>query len=88
MDAVASEVVMRPFEPAIVPAPAELEVVVEVPLVADFDSYYAAQFERAVGLAYALCGNRGAAEELAQEAFSIPRRPKRFGWRPRRETFG
>lgn len=60
---------MTPSEPATVHAPAELDVVVEVPLPADFDSFYAGQFERAVGLAYALCGNRGAAEELAQEAF-------------------
>ena len=44
---------MTPFEPAVGLPLAELEVPVDVPLLADFDTFYAAQFERAVGLAYA-----------------------------------
>lgn len=40
-----------------------------VPLLADFQAFYAEHFHRAVGLAYALCGDRSSAEELAQEAF-------------------
>jgi RNA polymerase sigma-70 factor, ECF subfamily len=42
----------------------------KVPLTAEFDAFYAAHYHRVVGLAYALCGDRSAAEELAQEAFA------------------
>ena len=40
------------------------------PDVADFDAFYALHHRRAVGLAYALCGDRAAAEELAHDAFT------------------
>lgn len=46
------------------------ESLVEVPLTTDFDAFYAAHYHRVVGLGYALCGDRSAAEELAQEAFA------------------
>lgn len=35
----------------------------------EFRGFYAAQHRRAVGLAYVLCGDRAAAEDLAHEAF-------------------
>lgn len=41
----------------------------EIRLAADFDVFYAAHYHRVVGLGYALCGDRSAAEELTQEAF-------------------
>lgn len=37
--------------------------------VVEFDAFYAAHHRRAVGLAYALCGDRAAAEDIAHEAF-------------------
>lgn len=39
--------------------------------VADFSGFYADHHRRAVGLAYALCGDRAIAEELAHDAFTI-----------------
>jgi RNA polymerase sigma-70 factor (ECF subfamily) len=34
-----------------------------------FDAFFTAEYRRVVGLAFALCGRRGVAEELAQDAF-------------------
>lgn len=36
----------------------------------DFPSFYQAEYRAVVGLGYVLCGNRGHAEDLAQEAFA------------------
>jgi RNA polymerase sigma-70 factor (ECF subfamily) len=36
---------------------------------ASFDEFYVREYRRVLGLALALCGNRWAAEDLAQEAF-------------------
>ncbi|MCU1428643.1 MAG: putative polymerase subfamily sigma factor [Actinomycetia bacterium] len=36
---------------------------------ASFDEFYAREYQRAVRLAYVLCGRRDVAEELAQDAF-------------------
>ena len=34
-----------------------------------FEAFFAAEYRRVVGLAFVLCGRRGLAEELAQDAF-------------------
>ncbi len=36
-----------------------------------FDAFYAREFRSVVGVAYALCGSRSRAEDLAQEAFVV-----------------
>jgi len=41
---------------------------------AAFDDFYRKEYAAVVGLAYALCGNRWTAEDLAQEAFLVAHR--------------
>lgn len=36
----------------------------------DFDAFFRAQYRSVTGLAYVLCGDKGRAEDLAQEAFA------------------
>jgi DNA-directed RNA polymerase specialized sigma24 family protein len=42
-----------------------------VPHVEGFDAFYASEYRRVVALAYALLGNRVAAEDVAQETFLV-----------------
>jgi RNA polymerase sigma-70 factor (ECF subfamily) len=47
-------------------------VAAEPPLVGDrgsFEHFYRSEYRRVLGLAYGLCGDRGLAEEVTQEAF-------------------
>jgi RNA polymerase sigma factor (sigma-70 family) len=43
-------------------------------IVGSFDEFYKAEYRPLVGLAYVLCGDRWAAEDLAQDAFLAARR--------------
>jgi RNA polymerase sigma-70 factor (ECF subfamily) len=47
----------------------EIAVVNADALVPSFDDFFTDEYRRVVGLAYVLCGRRGLAEELAQDAF-------------------
>jgi RNA polymerase sigma-70 factor, ECF subfamily len=57
----------------------ETPVIVEP---SDFDAFFRAQYRSVTGLAYVLCGDKGRAEDLAQEAFAAAHRswPKIGGY--------